>query len=498
MKLAQKIYLYLGCIFIVAMTIFGVFSYQRESVELETDTIRDVVVLGRGFAAAVSHVWLTNGEERAMKIIHDVNNGKFHIKVRWVWLDDTSVPRFCPQVDRRVLRNLAVLPFLIAKGCRLNGQDAIFAYFPVRTNSSRPGALELSASLSYLHRQSRINAWRLSLVVFLLLVAVGLLMWHVGQRMVGQRMQKLVRFARQLGQGQLDNRLCLEGDDEIADLCLEMNQMAEQLQDAKQHLLAENEARIATLEQLRHTERLVTLGKLSSGLAHELGTPLNVISGRARLIENGDMEQEEVVENAAIIRQQTERVTRIIRQMLDYARRTSPQRTKVNLRELIEQVVVILQHNARKQAVEIVVSGLIEKAPEIFVDYGQIQQVITNLLMNGLQAMPQGGRLEIRLTVGVYSPPAAGHYQPMSCAVIMVFDNGPGLADEVLERAFEPFYTTKGVGQGTGLGLSIAREIVVEHGGWITAANIEDGTGACFTVYLPLEEGNDEAPRNDS
>jgi signal transduction histidine kinase len=316
--------------------------------------------------------------------------------------------------------------------------------------------------------------------------------------MVGQRMQQLVHFARQLGQGQLDNRLCLEGDDEIADLCLEMNQMAEQLQEAKQHLLAENEARIATVEQLRHTERLVTLGKLSSGLAHELGTPLNVISGRARLIENEDMEHDEVVENAAIICQQTERVTRIIRQMLDYARRTSPQRTKVNLRELIEQVVVILQHSARKQAVEIVVSGLLEKPPEIFIDYGQIQQVITNLLMNGLQAMPQGGRLEIRLAVGVYSPPAAGHYKPMPCAVIMVLDNGPGLEDEVMERAFEPFYTTKGVGQGTGLGPSIVREIVVEHGGWITAANIEGGTGACFAVYLPMEEGNDEAPHNDS
>ena len=489
MKLAQKIYFYLGCIFIVAMTIFGIFSYQREALELEASTIRDVLILGRGFASAVSNIWQSSGEEQALKIVRDANsNAKYGIRVRWVWLDDTPLPQYHPQVNIRHLRGLRFRGFLIKRGYRLDGVETLFAYFPVQTGPMQIGALELSEPLIYLHRQSRVNALRLSLAALLLLGAVGIMMWYVGRSMVGCRMQKLVDFSRQIGRGNLENRLHLSGADEISELCREMNQMAEQLHQAKQELLAENEARIATLEQLRHTDRLATLGKLSSGMAHELGTPLNVVSGRAKLIEDEDMSREETKENAMIIRQQAERMTTIMRQVLDYARRTTPHRTKVNIRPLVEQVIIMLGHQAQKQGVEINLTGL-DKLPDIAIDYGQIQQVLTNLLMNGLQAMPHGGGLTITLSVAICSPPDSANYQPAAYVIVEIKDSGPGIAPDLLPQIFEPFFTTKGVGQGTGLGLSIAKEIVQEHRGWISVESGE-GQGASFTVHLPVENYN--------
>lgn len=486
MKLAQKIYFYLGCIFIVAMTIFGIFSYHREALELESGTIRDVLILGRGFASAVSNIWQSSGEEQALKIVRDANsNSKYGIRVRWVWLDDTAFPQYYPQINAHQLRRLRFTGFFIKRGYRRDGVEALFAYFPVQTGPMQIGALELSEPLIYLHRQSRVNAMRLSMAALLLLVAVGIMMWHVGRSMVGYRMQKLVNFARQIGQGNLENRLHLSGEDEISELCREMNQMAEQLQQAKQELLAENEARISTLDQLRHTDKLATLGKLSSGMAHELGTPLNVVSGRARLIEDEDMGREEIMENARIIRQQADRMTMIMKQMLDYARRTTPHRNQVNIRQLVEQVIIMLGHQAQKQGVEISLNGL-DKLPDIAIDYGQIQQVLTNLLMNALQAMPDGGSLKINLSVGISSPPEAANYQPAAYVTVEIKDSGPGIAPDLLTQIFEPFFTTKRVGQGTGLGLSIAREIVQEHEGWISVTS-EGGQGACFTVHLPVE-----------
>ncbi len=491
MKLAQRIYLYLGCIFIVAMTIFGVISYQREALELEADTIHEVIILGQGFAAAVATVWQRNGEERALKIIREANNDKFRIRVRWVWLDDTSIPRYCPMVPSRYLQDLRTKPFLIKRGSRVDGEDALFAYFPVRSGASRLGALELSESLVYLHRQSRINAWRLFLAALLILIVVGILMHHVGRRMVGQRMQSLVSLARQIGRGDLQNRLHISGDDEIAELCREMNQMAEQLLQAEQRAVVENEARIVALEQLRHADRLAMLGKLSSGMAHELGTPLNVVSGRAKFIEKESLGRDEVIENAIIIGQQAGRMTKIIRQVLDYARREAPHRTQVNLRQLIAQIVMLLQHTVRKQGSEIELVGS-EKLPDIAIDSSRIQQVLINIIMNGIQAMPSGGRLSITTSVGIYSPPDIPNYKPAAYVKVAIQDSGPGIEPGILPQIFEPFFTTKGVGKGTGLGLSIAREIVHEHHGWIEVANV-DGKGACFIIYLPVEDGDSES-----
>jgi signal transduction histidine kinase len=251
----------------------------------------------------------------------------------------------------------------------------------------------------------------------------------------------------------------------------------------KQRLLNESSAKQEALHQLRHAERLATLGKLASGIAHEVGTPLNVISGRAELIASGDLGKEAMVSSAKIILGQTDRVTAIVRQLLDFARRGGTRKERTNLAALVEHTASLLGPMAAKARVDIATSG----APtEALVNASEMQQVVTNLLTNAIHAMPHGGRVDISLADEVLARPGARRSGKRPCTVLRVRDHGVGISDEDLGRIFEPFFTTRDVGVGTGLGLSVVYGIVQDHGGWIDVAT-ELGEGTTVSVYLPKE-----------
>jgi signal transduction histidine kinase len=173
-------------------------------------------------------------------------------------------------------------------------------------------------------------------------------------------------------------------------------------------------------------------------------------------------------------------MTALVRQLLDYARRSTGIADDVDMQTTAHKVTEILEPLTRASGVEFVVH---DAACPIVVraEPAQIQQVITNLVMNAIQAMPDGGRVDIALGRGPLTSPAgpASEY-----AWVTVRDEGPGIGPEDLERIFEPFFTTKPVGEGTGLGLAVVQAIVVEHGGWISVTS-EVGKGTTFTVALP-------------
>jgi signal transduction histidine kinase len=248
---------------------------------------------------------------------------------------------------------------------------------------------------------------------------------------------------------------------------------------------AEEEAakRLTALEQLRHADRLRTVGTLASGIAHELGTPLNVISMRANMIATGEVPNTDAPDNAKIIVSQTDRVTKIVRQLLDFARRRSPKRTEADLSELAERTSQLLGGLARKSRVEVKVTP--SKKVSLKIDAAQIEQALTNLVMNGIHSMPNGGALTIHVSEGDAAPDRAPELV-QHCAIIEIADTGTGIPPENLERIFEPFFTTKAVGEGTGLGLSVTHGIVEDHGGWMKAES-SIGEGTRFRLYLPVE-----------
>jgi signal transduction histidine kinase len=174
----------------------------------------------------------------------------------------------------------------------------------------------------------------------------------------------------------------------------------------------------------------------------------------------------------------------IIRQLLDFSRRAEPHRTQVDLQLIVRNTVQILQPLSRKHEIELVVADQPQPATT-WVDIGQIQQVLTNLVVNAIQATPPRGSVTISIAYDKQLTETREGCPPGDYFCLSVADTGHGIPQELLDRLFEPFVTTKDIGQGTGLGLSIAYGIVREHGGWIDVQS-EVGRGSLFRVYLPV------------
>ena len=349
--------------------------------------------------------------------------------------------------------------------------DLLAVYIPVELAGERPGALEITESLAPAHAYRKLILRR-SLVLAGAMAVLGLLMsWLILVPFVAKPLRSLLEKTERIGAGDFTCDLDLPGRCELSDLAAAMNRMCAQLDTARTSLATESEAKVAALEQLRHSERLAMLGRISSGLAHELGTPLNVVSGRAKMISSGDLKPEEVVDSARIVREQAERMTGIIRQLLDFARRPGGKRQPQHLAPLVGAVVRMLEPTARGARVELVFTAQ-DDLPQVEVDRNQLEQVLLNLTMNAIQAQPDGG--QVRIHVGRRDGDLA----------ITVADDGDGIEPDNLAKIFEPFFTTKSAGKGTGLGLSIVQGIVEEHGGTIDAAS-EPGRGTEFTVVLP-------------
>ena len=226
-------------------------------------------------------------------------------------------------------------------------------------------------------------------------------------------------------------------------------------------------------EQLRKTERIAELGTLASGMAHEIGTPMNVILGRAEYLLQRTAD-EGMKKGLATIITQIERITKVMNQLLVFARRKPPDRQAVDLGEIVEDSLEMFQE--RMTHSRITVEKAIEAdTPSIHADRDQLVQVLINLLMNSLHAMPEGGRLRLSLA-------REGSY-----VCLGVSDTGHGMPEEIRSKVFEPFFTTKDFGKGTGLGLTVVKGIIEEHGGTIAAESAVD-KGTTFWIRLPLDE----------
>jgi PAS domain S-box-containing protein len=223
-------------------------------------------------------------------------------------------------------------------------------------------------------------------------------------------------------------------------------------------------------EQLRKTERVAELGTLASGMAHEIGTPMNVILGRAEYLMDR-VKEEPVKKGLQTIVTQVERITKVMNQLLTFARRKSPERGPLDLSRAIEDSLEIFQERLAKSRVKVEMQ--IDKAcPRAFADGDQMSQVMINLIMNALHAMEDGGILRI------------GMAQDGEMVRLTVADTGQGIPQAVLPKIFEPFYTTKEFGKGTGLGLTVVKGIIEEHHGTITVES-EEGKGTRFTILIP-------------
>jgi len=492
MKLAVKLVATIVLGIAVVLMVDGYISLNRQHDLFEGDMRHDLRVLGLTMRKLVIDAWNAGGRARAEEVIEDANRVDPSVDIRWVWLDSPPGEPATPRVSRDRLK--AVVhgqdDSIVARDA--GGRAYFYSYFPVAVAEQRAGALELREPLSVLDEFTRGAFLRIVILTGLLVLLSGGATVLLGIRLIGRPLDQIVGKIRRIGTGDFSGPLRLSGHDELGELAVGLNTMCSQLDEAQARVMRETKARITALEQLRHEDRLKTLGRLASSIAHELGTPLNVISGYAGMVAGGSMSADETIESAQIIKSQSERIAGIVRRILDFARPRTEQRFAVDLRQLIHQTLAMMGPLARKQNVELVLAEsdgvVIVKA-----DGEQIRQVLLNLITNAVQAMPHGGNVQITMGPTAARPPETPNDSDRSYVCVSVLDEGEGIAEEHLSRIFEPFFTTKEPGKGTGLGLSIAEGIVREHGGWI-AVESTLGRGSRFSVYLPVEKGGEICP----
>lgn len=319
--------------------------------------------------------------------------------------------------------------------------------------------------------------------------AVVLLGSVLGHHFITRRLRGVAAFVRAVEEGDLDHRLPATGAGELAPLERALNRLCDRLQQANRTLADQARAAARAAEELRRAEQLASVGKLAAGVAHELGTPLNVILVRAKALARSPSDPADVTRQATIVAEQAERLAKIVRQLLDFSRRRPVHLQAVDPAQLARSTVALLQPaaGAREVLLRLDLPGAV---PSVRADGGQLEQVLTNLVMNAIQASHGGGEVVVRCTVDRAIPPADARppgapEEAVDVARIEVTDRGVGIPREHLGRLFEPFFTTKPPGEGTGLGLSVSWGIVREHGGWITVES-QELEGSTFAVLLPL------------
>ncbi len=236
------------------------------------------------------------------------------------------------------------------------------------------------------------------------------------------------------------------------------------------------EAQHMAENRLVQAAKLAAVGEMAAGIAHELNNPLTSVTGFAELALEETPEDSQTRKDLDLVVREAHRARDVVRRLLDFARQSESARAKASLNEIVEDVVALSRHLIHTSGVELIVN-LNPSLPWALVDASQIKQVILNLVHNALQAMPDGGKLDIE------SKP--GRRNNRQGAIVSVQDSGVGIPAAEQARIFEPFFTTKGDRGGTGLGLSVTYGIVTDHGGQIDVES-EHGKGAKFTVWLPL------------
>jgi signal transduction histidine kinase len=227
-------------------------------------------------------------------------------------------------------------------------------------------------------------------------------------------------------------------------------------------------------ERFRHAERLVIIGTLASEIAHEVGTPLNIISGRLELLADRAKQDDRIQNDVRIIHQQLDRITKIIRDLLEMSRKKESHVKKVDLQHLIKGLAEFLKIPLERSKVEMKID-IPDEASQVLADEDQLQQVFINLLINAIHAIRESGTITVRGRLHALDG--------RQFVEIVIQDTGSGIAPEIVDKIFDPFFSTK-KDTGTGLGLSIAKDIVKRHGGEIWAES-SLGKGSSFFVRLP-------------
>jgi signal transduction histidine kinase len=351
------------------------------------------------------------------------------------------------------------------------------------------GALEVSVDARTLEASFRADLWRTLPVLFGIVITVFLAIFYLSRSLVTAPISKLLTGVDDVAHGDLSRVLLAEREDEIGDLAARFNEMTFSLRESRSETKRHTETRTALEQKLFQTEKLATIGQIAAEIAHEVGTPLNVISGRAKGMLKKTSDPEAIEKNANIIAEQTARITRIIQRLLDFSRRKvgEEENQLVNLNLLTLNTMEFLESKLAAANVKHTLNRA-EALPSIKGNPDHVLQILINLVLNAAEAMSTtGGDLHVETAEVTRRRPGLEVAPEMPTVVVSVSDTGPGIPEDERDKIFEPFYSSKTSSGGTGLGLAVVHGIVKEHDGWLEYSE-SPGGGSCFSVYFPAAE----------
>jgi signal transduction histidine kinase len=459
----------------------GVLRLWQEQEQLRAEESRNVALIGRAVGIAVENALRDRQVSDVRRLLVEIveqQEGIDRVRLfdRQLKLTLVSNPlAIGDAVSGEALQ--AVMASGVPSGFyqRVAGHSIYYYLVPLRGRGEEiGGAMELVRLASGIDRRYRAASTDILVRLGLLLAAVVVLVTLVLQRQVVRPVAALVAGLQRLGRGQTNPLLPVTRRDELGRAAEAFNETARRLEAARAQLLAETERALELERQVQRTAALAVAGKLATALAHEVGTPLNVIAGRAEVALKALPAETPVREDLEVIAGQIDRITKIINSLLDIVRPQAPVARPCELESMLEPLAPLFRHAARGRGINFT-SAVPAGAPAIVADPGQLQQVLTNVVMNALEATPSGG--QVSLTVAAVSNGSRDGVN------VVVRDTGSGIPPETLPRVFDSFFTTKPRGQGTGLGLAISRDIVMAHGGDI---KIESEPGRTIvTIWLP-------------
>lgn len=466
--------------FTIALTLLGlmlfggyaVFAYGWEVDDLDSATEREVRSLGRSLATSLGNAL----RDRQGADIDETLRSLEPLEPRiFVHVHDVDAHEIAHSRGERVdamIEQLARRATVSPHEWVEREPDRILYVAPLTSDSGATiGAIVVARATDDLAADLTRTRWRLIAVVVAFVAVTLIAGIALGTAYISRPIATMLDGVAHVRDGDFKSRVPLLRHDEIGALVDEFNAMVETLGQARQRIEQETEARLRLERGLQDIDKMVTIGQLSAGLAHEIGSPLQVLSGRAAALAARSAEPE-TRRQAEILVEQTARITKIVEQLLSFGRRRPAVIAACDLARPVASVLELLEGEARRRGVTLALERDAGRHV-VDADADQLQQIVLNLVRNALAATPSGGRIAVRVE-------RAG-----AEVRLIVRDTGPGVPPELRTRLFEPFFTTRAAEGGTGLGLAVVRALVTEHGGTITASA---GAGAEFVVSLPARE----------
>lgn len=494
MQLSTRLTLALTLTTAVLLGLYGARQLHREEAELRRAVEYDFRLLGTALQVAVENA-LRDRQPEDIQEIFDSLKPRAPATDVFVFDEDGSLrvssrgrsAALSPLEEEvpRVLASRAPSVHFAGPG----GLGYLVAVLPLsREGGATGGALGMVRPLEDVREDLAATRGALFFSLLSQVGGIALVGWGLVLHYVRRPLGRLVAAMSAVRAGNLRTSVPVDRKDELGNVAGEFNMMLEELSAVRGRLAQEEESRRVLEAEVRRLDKLVTVGQLAAGVAHEIGSPLQILNGRARaLAARGDVAAD-VRRNAEILVEQSDRITRIVQQMLDVARRRPARLEAVDARATAQTILELVALDARRKEVRMEFHAP-ELLPRVRADVDQLQQVVLNLLTNALKATPRGGLVTLSLAAASFHAPGSGVAR--EGVALEVQDTGVGMGPEVLARLSEPFFSGWNDASGNGLGLAVVRSIVAEHGGTSTVTSRE-GEGSRITIHLPAVPKQEE------